>query len=96
MAVHSFDACPLFAFDGINAKVDLTNVACVARYIYKRTRTNGKNIISKKCKITLGHFLAHADLLVGVAWNVDKLCSQNFSATIFQPMGPQNKLERAG
>ena len=78
-AIHSYQPSPFFVLDEIDAALDATNVARVAKYITEKTRlgTSGRFqtiVISLK-----DSFFQHADALVGVCRDGDKGCSVTYT-----------------
>lgn len=78
-AIHSFQPSPFFVLDEIDAALDATNVARVAKYILEKTRQGGGDQFQTIVISLKDSFFQHADALVGVCRNGNKGSSVTYT-----------------
>ena len=78
-AIHSFQPSPFFVLDEIDAALDATNVARVAKYILEKTRAGNDGQFQAIVISLKDSFFQHADALVGVCRDGDKGCSVTYT-----------------
>ncbi|KAK9820343.1 hypothetical protein WJX72_009251 [[Myrmecia] bisecta] len=74
-AIHSFQPSPFFVLDEIDAALDATNVARVAKYIRQKTRGSDSDSFQSIVISLKDNFFEKADALVGVCRDTDLGCS---------------------
>ncbi|CAD7695742.1 unnamed protein product [Ostreobium quekettii] len=78
-AIHSFRPSPFFVLDEIDASLDATNVARVAKYIYHATRPSVQGSFQAIVISLKDVFFSNSDMLVGVARDFGEGCGRTFT-----------------